>query len=78
MDDVGLANVVNAACRDLRWARARHASQNGVDWDRVIKQLNKDIIAANDVLPDDRQVCLNTILSLGCHHPQQEMLPAKW
>ena len=27
-----------------------------MDWDRVIRQLNKDIIAANDFLPDDKQV----------------------
>ena len=65
VDDVGLANVVNAACRDLRWARARHANQNGIDWDRVIKQLNKDIIAANDFLPDDKQVYL-IIIMFGC------------
>lgn len=85
--------MVNAACRDLRWARARHANQNGVDWDRVIRQLNKDIIAANDFLPDDKQVCSSTImslgchyllalstshlLSLGCHHSQQELLAAR-
>ena len=59
---MGLANVVNAACRDLRWARARHANQNGIDWDRVIKQLNKDVIAANDFLPDDKQVCLTAVM----------------
>ena len=57
---------MNAACRDLRWARARHASQNGIDWDRVIRQLNKDIIAANDFLPDDKQVCLTTVCLTPC------------
>ncbi|KAL3156916.1 hypothetical protein ABBQ38_001178 [Trebouxia sp. C0009 RCD-2024] len=55
MDDVGLASVVTAACRDLRWARARHANQTDIDWDHVINQLNIDIIAANDFLPDDKQ-----------------------
>lgn len=58
MDDVGLASVVTAACRDLRWARARHANQTDIDWDHVIHQLNIDIFAANDFLPDDKQVCL--------------------
>ena len=56
VDDIGLQKVVNSACHDLRWARARYASQRDMDWDRVIGQLNKDIIAANDFLPDDRQV----------------------
>jgi len=56
VDDIGLQRVVDSACNDLRWARARYASQTGINWDRVIQQLNKDIIAANDFLPDDKQV----------------------
>ena len=56
VDDIGLQRVVSSACNDLRWARARYASQTGINWDRVIQQLNKDIIAANDFLPDDKQV----------------------
>lgn len=57
MDDIGLQRVVNSALADLRWARARYAHQVGIDWDRVVRQLNKDISAANDRLPDDKQVC---------------------
>jgi len=56
VDDIGLQRVVDSACNDLRWARARYASQTSINWDRVIQQLNKDIIAANDFLPDDKQV----------------------
>lgn len=56
MDDIGLERVVKSACNDLRWVRARYANQSDIDWDRVIKQLNKDISAANDFLPDDKQV----------------------
>ena len=58
IDDISLQRVVSSACRDLRWARARYSSQTGINWNRVIKQLNKDIIAANDFLPDDKQVTL--------------------
>ena len=65
MDDVGLQRVVISACSDLRWARARYASQTGIKWDRVIKQLNQDIIAANDFLPDDKQVGLSTRMGSG-------------
>ncbi len=60
VDDIGLQRVVDSACNDLRWARARYASQTGINWDRVIQQLNKDIIAANDFLPDDKQVDTRT------------------
>lgn len=57
VDDIGLQRVVMSALADLRWARARYAYQAGVDWDRVVRQLNRDIKAANDFLPDDKQVC---------------------
>lgn len=57
VDDIGLQRVVTSALADLRWARARYAYQVGVDWDRVVRQLNRDIKAANDFLPDDKQVC---------------------
>ena len=59
VDDIGLQRVVTSALADLRWARSRYAYQVGVDWDRVVRQLNKDIRAANDFLPDDKQVCVN-------------------
>ena len=56
VDDIGLQRVVNSASNDLRWARARYASQTGIKWDQVIKQLNIDIRFANERLPDDKQV----------------------
>lgn len=74
VDDIGLQRVVGSACNDLRWARARYASQTGINWDRVIHQLNKDIIAANDFLPDDKQAELIELNSSeasspgGSHH----------
>ena len=55
VDDIGLQRVVDSASNDLRWARARYASQTGIKWDQVIKQLNVDIRFANERLPDDRQ-----------------------
>ena len=61
VDDIGLQRVVTSALADLRWARARYAYQVGVDWDRVVRQLNKDIKAANDFLPDDKQVWVQPI-----------------
>lgn len=67
VDDIGLQRVVDSACNDLRWARARYASQTGIKWDRVIKQLNRDIIAANDFLPDDKQVSSGGVCVCGLH-----------
>ena len=66
VDDIGLQRVVTSALADLRWARARYAYQVGVDWDRVVRQLNKDIKAANDFLPDDKQVRIQPIASCFC------------
>lgn len=66
VDDIGLQRVVNSASNDLRWARARYASQGGIRWDRVIKQLNIDIRFANERLPDDKQASRQTAPSVQC------------
>lgn len=71
IDDISLQRVVSSACRDLRWARARYSSQTGINWNRVIKQLNKDIIAANDFLPDDKQAELIELNSSEASSSQQ-------
>jgi len=55
MDAEGLQRVVLEAAQDLRRARARYAFDN-VDWAKCVRQLNKDIRAANDFLPDNLQV----------------------
>ncbi|DBA92139.1 hypothetical protein WJX77_008470 [Trebouxia sp. C0004] len=70
VDDIGLQRVVVSACNDLRWARARYASQARINWDRVIQQLNKDIIAANDFLPDDKQAELIELNSRETSSPR--------
>lgn len=75
VDDIGLQRVVTSALADLRWARARYAYQIGVDWDRVVRQLNKDIKAANDFLPDDKQVWIQPIAFCFCGN--NSMLHAK-
>lgn len=55
MDAEGLQHVVLEAAQDLRRARARYAF-DPVDWAKCVRQLNKDIRAANDFLPDNLQV----------------------
>ncbi|KAK9810420.1 hypothetical protein WJX72_010416 [[Myrmecia] bisecta] len=55
IDDVGLQRVVLDACNDLRWARARYGLQH-IDWARVVRQLNQDILAANNYLEPDNRV----------------------
>ena len=75
VDDIGLQRVVTSALADLRWARARYAYQVGVDWDRVVRQLNKDIKAANDFLPDDKQVWIQPITL--CFNCENSVLHAK-
>ncbi|BDA41955.1 hypothetical protein COCOBI_02-7530 [Coccomyxa sp. Obi] len=57
MDAEGLQHVVLEAAQDLRRARARYAF-DAVDWAKCVRQLNKDIRAANDFLPDNLQVSL--------------------
>ena len=55
IDDLGLQRVAASACNDLRWARVRHAKQQ-VDWEVIVGQINADLRAANEVLPEARQV----------------------
>ncbi len=55
IDDLGLQRVAASACNDLRWARVRHAKQQ-VDWEVIVGQINADLKAANEVLPEARQV----------------------
>ena len=54
IDATGLQHVVLEAAQDLRRARARYAFEP-VDWAACVRQLNKDIGAANDFLPDNLQ-----------------------
>jgi hypothetical protein len=55
MDAEGLQHVMLEAAQDLRRARARYAF-DVVDWVKCVRQLNKDIRAANEFLPDNLQV----------------------
>ena len=55
IDELGLQRVAASACNDLRWARVRHAKQQ-VDWEVIVGQINADLKAANEVLPEARQV----------------------
>lgn len=55
IDAEGLQHVVLEAAEDLRRVRARYALEN-VDWAKNVRQLNKDIKAANDFLPENMQV----------------------
>ncbi|KAK9909002.1 hypothetical protein WJX75_005921 [Coccomyxa subellipsoidea] len=57
MDAEGLQHVMLEAAQDLRRARARYAF-DVVDWVKCVRQLNKDIRAANEFLPDNLQVSL--------------------
>ena len=63
MDAEGLQHVVLEAAQDLRRARARYAF-DVVDWAKCVRQLNKDIRAANEFLPDNLQACIDTPLPL--------------
>ena len=55
IEEEGLQQVALEAVTGLRRARARHAFEN-VDWQRIIRQLNKDLRAANAILPDHLQI----------------------
>ena len=55
IDETGLQHVCMEAALDLRRARARYAIDN-VDWAKCVRQLNKDIKAANDFLSDELKV----------------------
>ena len=55
IDETGLQHVCMEAALDLRRARARYAIDN-VDWAICVKQLNKDIQAANAFPSDELMV----------------------
>ena len=55
IEEEGLQQVALEAVTALRRARARHAFAK-VDWARIIRQLNKDLRAANAILPDQLQI----------------------
>ena len=55
VDETGLQHVCMEAALDLRRARARYAIDN-VDWVKCVRQLNKDIKAANAFLSDELKV----------------------
>lgn len=59
IDETGLQHVCMEAALDLRRARARYAIDN-VDWARCVKQLNKDIQAANAFLSNELMVSNNS------------------
>ena len=60
MEEAGLQIVALEAVTALRQARARFAFE-GVDWGRTIRQLNRDLRAANAVLPEELQISLIAI-----------------
>ena len=55
LDATGVQHVCMEAATDLRRARARYAIDN-VDWAKCVRQLNKDIKTANQVLTDELKV----------------------
>lgn len=55
LEDEGLQQVALEAVTALRRARACHAFAK-VDWARIIRQLNKDLRAANAILPDHMRI----------------------
>ena len=56
IEEEGLQQVALEAVTALRRARARHAFEKKVDWARIIRQLNKDLRAANAILPEHLQI----------------------
>ncbi|KAK9804158.1 hypothetical protein WJX73_006372 [Symbiochloris irregularis] len=60
MEEAGLHVVALEAVTALRRVRARFAFED-VDWGRVIRQLNRDLRAANACLPDELQISLIAI-----------------
>lgn len=67
LDATGLQHVCMEAATDLRRARARYAIDN-VDWAKCVRQLNKDIKTANQILADELKV------RIGRDTPLQVML----
>ena len=68
------------AATDLRRARARYAIDN-VDWAKCVRQLNKDIKTANQVLSDElkvrigRDTHLQVMLGQSCQHCGKHLEP---
>ena len=80
LDATGLQHVCMEAATDLRRARARYAIDN-VDWAKCVRQLNKDIKTANQVLSDELKVSigrdshLQVMLCQQCWHPSKPLEP---
>ena len=57
IDAVALQDVALQSVQDIRCARARHAFAR-VDWTRLVKHLNEDLTAANQLLPAHKHISL--------------------